>query len=360
MSKPCGCAAADLAAAARLDLGCFPCAHGIPLGRAVLKTTPEDFQVSENLGYLPSGEGGHAWLRVRKRDANTEWVAKRLAEFSGVAPVSVGYAGLKDRNALTTQWFSVDLLGRAEPDWDAFDLPGVEILEARRNPRKLRRGALAGNSFTITLHAVDACAARLDERCARIAAYGVPAYFGPQRFGRGGGNLERARELLVEGRRVRNRHLRGLYLSAARAWLFNRILALRIGDGTWNQPLEGDLMMLDGSHSLFRLDAPDERIKERSAELDIHPSGTLWGRGGDDLAGEPAAVEARALDGLEAWQTGLEAAGLRRARRALRTRVHELRWEQRSDGRLSLRFGLPAGAYATVLLRELLELRDGG
>ena len=352
--------AVEFDAATRLDPGDFPFAHGAPLGTAMLKRTPEDFQVGEDLGYLPSGEGGHAWLWVRKRDANTEWVAKRLAEFAGVAPVSVGYAGLKDRKALTSQWFSIDLLGRAEPDWGAFEAPGVEILEIRRNPRKLRRGALAGNAFTITLHGVEASATRLDQRCTRIVTRGVPAYFGPQRFGRGGGNLARARELLIEGRRVRDRHRRGLYLSAARAWLFNRILARRIADRSWDRPLVGDLMMLDGSHSLFRLDVLDERIEQRGAELDIHPSGTLWGRGSDDLSGRPAAIEGEALEGLGGWQTGLEAAGLRRARRALRTPVRGLAWEHRSNGRVTLSFGLPAGAYATVVLRELLALRDGG
>lgn len=346
-----------------LDL---PHAGGRPVARGRIRVQPEDFEVAEVLGFEPDGQGEHAFLRVRKRGANTEWVARRLAAFAGVRPRDVGYAGLKDRLAVTEQWFSVCLPGRPDPDWSALGEPGIEVLEARRNGRKLRRGALAGNRFRLEIRDLAEGApddrvmdppvdrAALEERLRRVAERGVPNYFGPQRFGIRGGNLAKAQAVFLDRRRERDRHKRGLYYSAVRAVLFNRVLAARVEAGLWDSGLAGDAMMLEGSRSFFVAQEVDATILARLAALDIHPSGPLWGRGVLASAGEARAFEETILAPFAAWRAGLEAEGLDQGRRSLRLRVADLAWDWPAPERLVLRFRLPPGAYATTLLREIL------
>ena len=333
----------------------FARAHGAPPARGMLRSRPEDFVVDELALVEPSGEGEHVLLHIRKRDTNTDWLARQLARFAGVRPVDVGYAGLKDRRAVTSQWFSVRLAGRAEPDWAALDLPEVAVLSHARHGRKLQRGALRGNRFTLTVRELTGEREAIDARLRAIAERGVPNYFGEQRFGRGGANLDAAAAMLVEGRRVRDRHRRGLYLSAARAWLFNQTLAARVTAGTWDTAVSGDVMILDGRRSHFRLDEADEAIAARLAAFDIHPSGPLWGAGERPVEAEALAVEDAVLAGWEPWCEGLAKAGLKQERRALRLRVQDLTWTSPEPDTLQLSFALTAGAYATAVLREIVR-----
>ena len=333
----------------------FARAHGEPPARGVLRSCPEDFAVDELPLVEPGGEGEHVLLHIRKRDTNTDWLARQLARFAGVRPVDVGYAGLKDRRAVTTQWFSVRLAGRPEPDWNALALAGVAVLEHGRHHRKLQRGALRGNRFTLTVRSLAGERDAIDARLRAIAECGVPNYFGEQRFGRGGANLDEAAAMLVEGRRVRDRHRRGLYLSAARAWLFNQVLAARVTAGTWDRAVAGDVMMLDGRRSHFRLDEADPSIAARLAQFDIHPSGPLWGAGERPVGVEALAIEDAALAGWEPWCQGLAKAGLKHERRALRLRVADLTWTYPEPDTLRLSFALTAGAYATAVLREIVR-----
>ncbi|HKK05157.1 MAG TPA: tRNA pseudouridine(13) synthase TruD [Gammaproteobacteria bacterium] len=337
------------------DPDAFARAHGTPPARGVLRSRPEDFVVDELPLVEPSGAGEHVLLHVQKRNTNTDWLARRLARFAGVRPVDVGYAGLKDRQALTTQWFSVRLAGRPEPDWAALELPDVSVLEHARHGRKLQRGALRGNRFTITLRSLAGDREAIEARLHAIAERGVPNYFGPQRFGHGAGNVEEAVAMLVEGRRVRDRHRRGLYLSAARAWLFNQVLAARVQAGTWDQALAGDVMILDGRRSHFSVDVPDETIAARLAQFDIHPSGPLWGAGERPVDAEALTIEDAALAGYAPWCDGLAKAGLKQERRALRLRVDDLTWTVPEPDTLQLSFALTAGAYATAVLREIVR-----
>ena len=189
----------------------LPLGYGPPPARAVLRSDPEDFRVTEIEKFHPSGDGTHAWLRIRKRGVNTEEVAAALARTAGTPRSAVGFAGMKDRLAVAVQWFSVDVAGRAEPRWEALESGTIEVLEVARHRRKLRRGALLGNRFEIVLRDVTVPGAGLDARLRAIGAGGVPNYFGPQRFGRDGANLRHARSLLVERRRIRDRYRRGLY-----------------------------------------------------------------------------------------------------------------------------------------------------
>ena len=336
----------------------LPFAHSRPTLSGRLRAVPEDFQVREDIPFTLDGAGEHVWLWVRKRGANTDWVARRLAERAGVLPGAVSYAGLKDRHAVTEQWFSVHLPGRAEPDWTANSDPDFTVLSTVRHTRKLRRGALSGNAFRITLRDLNGDSAELMARLQRVTATGVPNYFGEQRFGHESGNLEQAEAMLRGELKVRDRHQRGLYLSAARSALFNAVLARRVTEGTWNQPLPGDVLMLDGSHSIFAVDDVDEAIRQRIAAFDLHPTGPLWGAGTLRSGGPARALEAAVAATLPVFRDGLTAAGLDQERRALRLAVRDATLEFPEPGVAVLVFRLPAGAYATTVLRELAQLLD--
>lgn len=329
----------------------LPYAHGMPPLAAQLRSTPEDFLVEEILGYEADSEGEHALLWVEKRGANTDWVARELARFAGVPPVAVGYAGLKDRHAVTRQAFSVQLAGKADPDWSAFPHADVKVLAAARHKRKLKRGALRGNRFVLVLRRVEGDRARAEEVLGRIAARGVPNYFGEQRFGRGGGNVEQARAMFA-GRRV-DRDKRAFLLSAARSHIFNEVLAGRVEREAWDTPLDGEIWSLAGTRSWFGPEPFDATLADRLARGDIHPSGPLWGQGetpARDAAGElENAVAAANADLAE----GLAAARMDQERRALRLIPQALRWRWLDADALELAFELPAGAYATVVVREL-------
>lgn len=332
----------------------LPYALGGPVGTGQLRVEPEDFQVQEIGICEPDGGGEHVWLWVRKRSANTEWVARQLARFAGVTSREVSYAGLKDRHAVTEQWFSVQLPGKADPDWQATQIEGVEILRAQRHSRKLKRGALRGNRFRLRVRAFSGNSEALAARVADIVQRGIPNYFGVQRFGRGGQNLGAAAAMLRgDGPRI-ERHRRGLYLSAARSFLFNQVLATRVASATWDRELAGDAIQLDGSRAWFIADGSDLTLQQRLADLDIHPTGPLWGRG--PLATQAAAyeLETATLSAYNDWCTGLERAGLEQDRRALRSAVPDLEITWLDDTDVVVQFSLPSGCYATTVLRELI------
>ncbi len=333
------------------DDSLLPFAHGGPPLLARLRVAPEDFQVEEMLGYDADGSGEHALLWVEKRGANTDWVARELARHAGVPPLAVGYAGLKDRHAVTRQAFTVQLAGRPDPDWSAFPHAEVKVLAASRHGRKLKRGALRGNRFVLVLREVQGDRTQAEARLAGIAARGVPNYFGEQRFGRGGGNLAQARAMFA-GRRV-DRDKRGFLLSAARSHLFNEVLAARVERDVWDRPLDGEIWALAGSRSWFGPEAYDETLAARLAQGDIHPSGPLWGQGEPPSAGEAGALERTIAAAHPDLAAGLAAARMDQERRALRLLPADLRWRWLGEDALELAFALPAGAYATVVVREL-------
>ena len=332
-------------------------AHGAPLFAASIRDEPADFQVIEDLGFDLAGDGEHDFLWVEKVAANTDWVARQLARHAGVRAADVGYSGMKDRHAITRQWFSVP---RRETGWASFAAEGVTILDVRRHHRKLRRGAHAGNSFRIALRTPRATALRqaAEERLACVADCGVPNYFGPQRFGRDGGNIDLARRLFSGARLKRDK--RSIAISAARSFLFNEILSARVADGSWQQVLAGEVVNLDGSGSVFRADSVDETLERRAREMDIHPTATLWGLRSDKSRSEVSqgAIEALQRNATEAHtdlRTGLERLGAKASQRPLRLRVQNLSWAFEDDA-LWLEFRLPAGGFATSVLREIAAL----
>jgi tRNA pseudouridine13 synthase len=183
----------------------LPWAYGTPPLQAQLRSTPDDFRVEEVLGYDADGQGEHALLWVEKRGANTDWVARELAKFAGVAPVAVGYAGMKDRHAVTRQTFSVQLAGKSDPDWSTFPHADVKVLAATRHSRKLKRGALRGNRFVLVLRQAQGDRDAAERVLQQIAQRGVPNYYGEQRFGREGGNVAQARAMFAGRRDLQQR-----------------------------------------------------------------------------------------------------------------------------------------------------------
>lgn len=328
-------------------------AHGEAALTARIRSVPEDFAVDEIDAFVASGAGEHLLLTVEKRGMNTAFAAKRIAAWAGVAESAIGYAGLKDRHALTRQRFSVWIPKKIAPDIDTLQSEDLRVLEHAWHSRKLPRGALAGNRFALTLREVEGDTAAIEARLNAIAERGVPNYFGEQRFGRGGDNVSKALSMFA-GRRVA-REERGHLLSAARSELFNRVLAARVAASCWDTGLDGEVWVLDGSRSVFGPEPWSDMLAERLARFDIHPSGPLWGRGELRTQADARALELATLDDehLRALREGLERAGMDQERRALRLRPEGLDFDWPEPGVLRLRFSLPAGCYATTVLAEL-------
>jgi tRNA pseudouridine13 synthase len=337
-----------------------PRAHGAVPGSAVIRSSPEDFIVDEQLGFEPNGSGPHALLRVRKRGANTDWVAKQLAGIAGTRAMDIGYAGMKDRHAVTTQWFTVPL-ERAPADrrtaasWLDIAHEEFSVIEAHAHHRKLPRGALDANRFELRLREWNGDRDALEARLRAIARDGVPNYFGPQRFGRGLSNLLAFVPSGDEGRRPR---LNEYSMSAGRSLVFNAVLARRVADGTWNTLLPGDLANLDARGSIFPVTTEDATLPERVAAQDVHPTGPLAGSGAPATSGDVQALEASVFEEHAAVIEALARERMAQARRALRLAVRELSWSFEEPTVLKLSFLLRSGGYATTVLREIAEVSE--
>ncbi len=330
----------------------WPCAWGGPTGTGNIKTVADDFVVRESLPFVPDGEGEHVFLQVEKSGENTDYVARLLARFAGIRQRDVGYAGLKDRHARTSQWFSLWLPGKAEPDWSRLETDTIKILQTVRHARKLKRGVLAGNLFQIRIRNWRGDCEETSRRLERLGQQGFPNYFGEQRFGRDGANVGKAL-MLAEGNKV-GREKQGIYLSAIRSFLFNQVLAERVRQQNWNRLLEGDICQLHRSHSLFRADSDDADIDRRMQSGEIHPTGALWGLGDMQAAQHCGELEALVIGRYPELTAILNACEVKMDRRPLRVLPERLGWRFSGENELVLEFGLTAGAYATALLREVV------
>jgi tRNA pseudouridine13 synthase len=324
------------------------------------KSSAEDFQVTEILGYEPIGEGEHIYLWVRKTGLNTAYLAEQIAKFTELPLRAVTYAGRKDKHAQTEQWFSVHLPGKGEFDWSKFNEPGAEVLKSIRHNKKLRTGVLKGNRFNITLRQLSSTLG-IDERLQQIKQTGVPNYYGSQRFGSTlhdprGGNLVLA-DKMINGESIRNRNKRSMAISALRSWFFNEMLNSRLQNDCLSKPLPGDVMQLAGSNSFFCAQQIDIETSERLQQRDIYLSAPLWGKG--QLASQSEALQFEqdlAQQHLTISQT-LEDLGLKQERRAINLFPNGLEWSL-TDDTLNLNFSLPAGTFATSILRELIDVQD--
>ena len=295
--------------------------HGEALASASFRNCPEDFIVDEVIDFEPANEGEHLLLQIKKRDQNTSWVAGLLAQLAGIDRRDVGFCGMKDRFAVTTQWFSLYLPGRnIQPDELAHS--DFQILSKARHNKKLRRGMHAGNRFSIVLRDLSIDPEVLSRRIALIEQSGVPNYFAEQRFGWDANNLVKANELIEQGKLKGNRHGTGIYLSAARSWLFN--------------------LLLDRYLSLGKLDFAD--------------TGALWGRGRSATEAGFIEHEREILSDWSSWCHALEHAGLKQQRRAFILQPQNICFEQLAEDQFKFNFELPNGSYATAVWREIAEL----
>jgi len=313
----------------------WPNAYPASGASATLKRLNEDFIVTELPLQQPSGEGEHIWLDIEKNGANTAFVAQQLAEAASVQEKDVGYAGLKDRYAITRQWFSIYLPKGETPDLTQLQHPEFKVLGQSRHGKKLRRGDLQGNRFRIVLRDVTGDRDAIEANLQAAASHGVPNYFGAQRFGFEGGNVEQGRAMLAREIRVRNPKKKGLYLSAVRSFVFNEVLALRIQQGLWGKTLPGDVM--------------DEAGR---------PTGPLWGRGRVITTDQAQALENGVAERHATLCAGMEYAGLDQERRTLVASPVDMSWAWPQADQLVLSFALPAGTYATSVLSEILRTTE--
>lgn len=299
----------------------FPSPFEFEPVRAVFKQSPEDFVVEELFQPALAGEGEHQWLWLEKIGQNTEYVAKQLARAAGVREMDVGFSGLKDRHAVTRQWFSIYLGNKQAPNWDQIEIEGVKILSHARHVKKLRRGEHEGNHFEICLRELGATE-KLDDVLKQIQLHGFPNYFGIQRFGHDGANLVRG-ERYFAGEIKASRSQRGFYISAARSYLFNLCLAKAIEDGSWKNE--------DAAGPLF----------------------------GDPVEGVEAvsASEQALFDAYPLLCQGLHKNRLKLERRPFAIVPGNFTWA--IDGKqISLSFDLPSGVFATALLDSIFQLES--
>lgn len=323
-----------------------------------MRVEPEDFRVTEVPLVSPCGEGEHSWLYVQKRNSNTQWVARQLARHAGVGPAKVSYAGLKDRRAVTEQWFSVHLPGRAEPDWAALACDEFRVLSASRHQRKLKTGTLKGNRFELRIREVQADPALIEQRLRQIETGGLANYFGPQRFGHDGDNLSAAAAMFAAPKQRLPRAKRSIYLSAVRSALFNRVLSARVEQGVWNDLILGDALQLEGKSACFVAQTDDSETRQRLLDHTVHPTGPLCGDGESLCSGDALAFENNALAPYQDWIDALRSARVAASRRALRVMPRDLQGRREADDCWVLEFFLPAGCYATSLLAEILQVSE--
>ena len=325
-----------------------------PKQTALLKAECADFVVKEQLGYDMSGDGEFVAVKVRKTDCNTLFVGEQLAKFAGISARNMSYAGLKDRKAVTEQWFSLQMPGQPTPDFSQFSLEGVEILDVTRHQRKIRIGSLQGNHFEILLRNVEETN-ELKVRLDFLAKNGFPNYFTEQRFGRDGNNLTQALRWANGEIKVKDRNKRSFYLSAARSEIFNLIVSKRLELNLAQQILVGDVLQLNGSHSWFVVDESEDlaQLQQRLAQQDVLLTAPLIGeeeKSAVDFENEIFAQH-QALFALMRQER------MKAARRPILMQPQQFQWQFEPNG-LRLQFDLPAGSYATALIRELVNVEN--
>ncbi|WP_114700567.1 tRNA pseudouridine(13) synthase TruD [Psychrobacter proteolyticus] len=362
-----------------------------PIQQATYKANATDFIVNELLPLDFTGEGEHLWLHIEKSGMNTAYLAKLLSEWADIPLRDVGYSGLKDRHALTTQWFSLRIPKKQLPPTefapvDIGENETVTILAQHWHNKKLNRGTHRANQFVITLRDIQFASASdgnnvspeqllpakevVEQHLTRIGRNGVPNYFGPQRFGRQGNNVREALSLFARPpreprpqpkkskRKGAPREQNTMELSAARSLIFNEILAARVRNGSWNTGLAGEVFNLDGSGSIFTSETLDDTLHARIDSGDIHPTAVLWGTGNDKVTGSAADLETEVVQHsplLMQLATGLEQRDIKAQRRALRLPLEALSWEWSDDQTLVLNFTLTTGSFATSVLASLVQ-----
>ena len=323
---------------------------------ASYKVCPEDFQVKEILNFEPDGEGDHLFLYVEKKGLTTQDVQKRLMNFFKLSDRDVSFSGMKDKQALTQQWFSVKQGNNQLRDANELNAEHLHVQRIIKNKRKLRRGSHHSNQFSIRLRDLSGQGETLIDSLQNLSLEGVPNYFGEQRFGRNGDNVANAKLYFNGSLKIKEHYKRSLYISAARAHLFNLVLSQRVEEKNWNTYTSGDVMSLDGSSASFKPESWDKNLADRLNKKDIHPSGPMWGVGELKTEDLSEALEKEVASTEHELKLGLENVGLQQERRALRSMPENLSYKVENDTTIVLDFSLSKGAYATSFLRELVKL----
>lgn len=368
---------------AATDPAKLPQSSSPPIKQAIYKSSNNDFVVNEILDLEFTGEGEHLWLHMQKSGMNTAYLAKLLSEWADIPLRDVGYSGLKDRHALTTQWFSLRIPKKQLPTtdfapMDLSDNENVQILAQHWHNKKLNRGTHHANQFIITLRDIQFVnelvadnRQLVEQQLESISKSGVPNYFGPQRFGHGGNNIREALRLLAQPPTITNasqkkskrkrapREQHTMALSAARSLIFNEILAARVHDSSWDTGLTGEVFNLNGSGSIFSSEQMDDALRTRLASGDIHPTGVMWGIDNDKVTGVAAQIEHDTVQQstlLSHLASGLEQHAIKAQRRALRLPVEQLSWDWQDETTLVLNFTLTTGSFATSVLASLTQV----
>jgi tRNA pseudouridine13 synthase len=329
--------------------------YGEAVASAVLKAEPGDFRVSEELGFEPVGEGEHLFLQIEKDGLGTHELITRVAQDFELSPRLIGYSGLKDKHAVTRQWLSLHMPGQPAPA----KVPGGEsyrILQQVRHHKKLRPGTHKANLFEIRLREIGQLPEQTRAQMDCVVKQGFANYFGAQRFGRKQDNVEQA--LAQLGKRRLQRSRKSLLLSSLRSYLFNQILARRIDLGYWQEPVDGDVFMLRGSHSIFSQPL-DELLVARYQQLDVANTASLYGAGRNLMSGMPRAIEDELFAEREDITRCLDQQGAKLQMRSLRATVDDFSYDFDAGAKtLLVKLKLPSGCYVTSMLEHFIDLRD--
>lgn len=328
--------------------------HGKPTCLAGFKTLPEHFIVTENLGFELTGEGENLFLLIEKRELNTQQVCEYLAKFFGKRLRDIGYAGLKDKQSVSRQWFSVQMNVKAEINLDGLETENIKLLTHKRHNKKLKIGVLAGNHFDIRLTNVSDFDG-LTQRLEKIKQTGVPSYFGEQRFGFKGNNLNWA-DRMASGEEIRNKKVKSFALSASRSYLFNQVVSQRIEQGYFDKPSEHEVFILAGSQSYFSQQL-DDTLTKRLVESDVLLSAPLFGKGELESKGSMLDLERQVSEQHPNWIKLLVEQGLKQERRAIHLQPENMDWKVDKHD-LIVSFDLPSGCFATAVLREATLFTD--
>jgi len=317
----------------------------------------EYFNVNETLNFTPKGEGDHLYLYIQKLDTNSDWLAKELARKANLNPADVGYAGRKDRHAITCQWFSLHLPLSKQMPLSLFEGEGYRLLKHCRHDKKLRKGQIAFNRFTLQLTEFEGSFERLKERGTVLSESGFPNYFGPQRFGHGGSNIINAEKMLTGKIRVKDRNKRSIYLSAARSYLFNKILTKRIEKQCWQTSLKGDQYWDHSKSSLTEILSSEANLEALLKTRELSITGALAGDGDNSVTDDCLVLESAVLQTEKNLYKGISDSRISWQRRSLRVFAENFICSENELG-VEIEFSLTTGAYATSLLRELIVIKN--
>lgn len=336
----------------------FQYLYGAPKSKGVLKSIPEDFIVKEDLGFELTGEGEHIFIEVQKTGANTMFVAEVISKYLKIHPKFITHAGLKDRHGVTQQWFGIHLPGKETPDLLALQHPEFKVLQQTRHNKKLKIGALAGNFFELIVREIDE-ASDLEARLQHIKIKSVPNYFGEQRFGHEYSNLLKVMAWSKGLARIPDRSRKSFFLSAARSYLFNKIVSARIENKTYDQPLVGDQMQFSDGNSYFRATSDQlEDIRARFEKGLLRITAPMIGKGAwkdaDDLESNQVTLFEQSIAKVYPELLSLLEKETDAQRRAISLFPQDLTWQWLDAQTLQLQFYLPAGSYATSVMREII------